>query len=115
MSLNFFRGYALGMSGNLQQSIRELEQLMRKREVAYPAILALLHMHRSSSMVDRQEIEGLEISLKTAAESVSDNGCLLSATFHLHTGDIYEARKFVQRVLPPGRKPQTALEIQAAR
>jgi len=40
---------------------------------------------------------------------------LLSATFHLHTGDIYEARKFVQRVLPPGRKPQTALEIQAAR
>ena len=56
------------MSGNLQQSIRELQQLMRKREVAYPAILALLHFHRSSKQIDRQEIEGLEVSLKTAAE-----------------------------------------------
>ena len=45
---------------------------------------------------------------------MSDSGCLLTAYFHLYTENFYEARKYVQRVLPPNKKPSRPIEIQAA-
>ena len=64
----FWKAFALGMSGRVKDSIRELSQFESKTDMKYPVTLALHYFHQRSERVDDELISKLSMELSVAEE-----------------------------------------------
>ena len=112
--VSFWHAFTLGINGDYPQSIREFEILGRKRDVAYPCNLALLHFHNLRKNVDYNEIRNLEESLITYAENITEVGNLYTSQFYFYVQDFYNSRKFVERVIPGNGRAVSVMHMQVS-
>jgi hypothetical protein len=66
----FWKSFAIGMSGNINDSLRLLESFQSRKDMQYPVTLARLYFHKKSTSVDHEAIDSLE-SEKSVAEDVA--------------------------------------------
>ena len=97
--LSFWKAYAVAREGEFAAAIREFDDLRTKREVEYPAILALLWAHERTDLTDHDAINELSSAQRKSESRATPEALLLSATFKWLTGDHPEARRIVQLVL----------------
>lgn len=53
----FWKAYALGMSDNFDECRRQLESFSSRRDLQYPATMALLHFAKKEQMRGRSHID----------------------------------------------------------
>ena len=96
-------------TGNASQAIRRLYDVQRRREMDYPATVALIAAHRSAQLVDNEAVAELEARIKSLDEqnAASEDALLLAAKFQWHMGNSSAARRLVRTLLKAnGQNPQ---------
>jgi len=99
-TLLFWKHLSVGMEGDYNGAIRELESLRNKRDVEFPVTAALVHIHKMCARKDYDAISALEMQLETCEGSASENSILLAARFYWQVGEHDDARKLVDKILP---------------
>lgn len=66
----FWKAFAVGMSGNVNDSLRLLESFQSRRDMHYPVTIARLYFHEKSQVIDHEAIDSLRSEL-TVAEDVT--------------------------------------------
>lgn len=97
--LIFWKCFGLAQEGNVNQAIRELEDLRQKRDFEFAAIEALLYLHGNVKLQDHAAIAELEDARSSAQDRASDVAVLLTGSFLMHINDLSRARRLVDRVL----------------
>lgn len=65
----YWKAYATGMCGNIQDALRLLEMFQSRRDLQFPVSLALLFFHRRNrQMVDQEAIDTLLSELSIAED-----------------------------------------------
>ena len=113
-TLVFWRAFAIGLEGSYAEAIRELDNLKSKRDVEYPCIAALIHMHKQCKLIDHEEVAQLEMIQLSAEDRASDASLLLCANLYWHLGKIKDARTILNKVSGSPVTPQTPTEVKAA-
>ena len=85
--------------GSYPEAIRELEGLKNKRDVEFPAIIALLQYHKHATVVDNEAVAELEASVLAAEARAPDAAKLTAATFFWHIGSFNSAKKSAAQLL----------------
>lgn len=66
----FWKAFALGMTGNLSEASRLLETFQARRDMQYPATLALIYFNRRSRNVDHDLLSSLQSELSVSEDVV---------------------------------------------
>ena len=64
----FWRAYALGMTGNISDAMSQLESFQSRRDLQFPASLALIYFHKRLPKTDREAIESLRTELSVTRD-----------------------------------------------
>jgi hypothetical protein len=65
----YWKSYGLGMSNNISECIRQLnENFKSKRDMQYPVSLAMIYFHKRAQNIDRDAIQALNSDLRAAEE-----------------------------------------------
>jgi DNA-directed RNA polymerase subunit F len=64
----FWHAFALGMSGNIKECLRELESFQARRDLQYAINVALIYFHKKASQVDKEAISSLKNELSVAED-----------------------------------------------
>ncbi len=78
----FWKACGMGFGGGVSDAIRMLQALQSKKETEFPAMVALLHFHMQSSIIDRESIEALDASLPISISGATESSLLLAAGFY---------------------------------
>jgi len=98
-SLMLWKAFAVGSEGNVNQAIRELEEVRRRRDFELAAVEALLHFHATVKLVDHASVTELKGAQQECEARASELSMLLAAQVLLHLEKFAQARRFVQRIL----------------
>ena len=129
----FWKAFSLGMEGSIQACTKLLETFQARRDMQYPASLALIYFLKRAPSVDHDAISTLQSELSIAEDvavrSVTllffrvglcshfpsclqkDAGFVLAARFSLYSGDYQTAIRLAQRLMPKSGNPSTPHEI----
>jgi hypothetical protein len=66
----FWKAFALGMTGSLDEASRLLETFQARRDMQYPATLALIYFNRRSRNVDHDLLSSLQSELSVSEDVV---------------------------------------------
>ena len=69
-TLLYWKAFATGFGGNINDALRQFEGLQGKREIQYPISLALIYFHKQLPRVDYDAVDTLNAEL-SAAEDVT--------------------------------------------
>ena len=64
----FWKAFAMGMSGNINDSLRLLESFQSRKDLQFPVTLALMYFHKKAVPVDREAISNLKSELSVAED-----------------------------------------------
>lgn len=64
----YWKAFALGMTNNLPECLRQLESFQSRRDMQFPASLAALHFHKKASVVDYEAVESLRSEIGIAED-----------------------------------------------
>jgi len=98
-ALVFWRAYGAMREGSINESIRDLDSIRREGELLFAILVALLHAHQLSKIVDNDEISRLETALAKEQARVGERGLLMAAMFAWHTERLDDASEYVHRLL----------------
>ncbi|RYH01320.1 hypothetical protein EON65_48445 [archaeon] len=62
----FWHAFALGMTGQISDCLRELESFQSRRDLQLPMTVAMVHFHLKASSVDREAVETLKQEISIA-------------------------------------------------
>lgn len=62
----YWQAFALGMSGQIHEAIRILENFQSRRDLQLPMSLALIYFHQRAANVDREAVQTLKSELAIA-------------------------------------------------
>ncbi|XP_051872097.1 tetratricopeptide repeat protein 21B-like [Pristis pectinata] len=97
--LLFFKAFANLMEGRIQEAIRDLEAIRDKQDVTLCSIIALIHAHRKSSVIDQDAIQELDTGLKECLKTAGERS-LYYAGVSLWLMDRHEeARDYSDRLM----------------
>jgi len=111
VTLLFWRAYAMGAEGSLNEAIRELEGTLSRRETEFPVMCHLIYAHRKCEMPDMDAIDDLERGLSSAEGRANTRGLLLAASFYNVVKQSDDARRLVGRVLEAEPQNMAALTL----
>lgn len=134
----FWKAFSLGMGGSIQACTKLLETFQARRDMQYPASLALIYFLKRAPSVDHDAISTLQSELSIAEDVAvcfsqsyccfalskrimnfrifsvclqKDAGFVLAARFCLYSGDYQTAIRLSQRLMPRSGNPSTPHEI----
>lgn len=64
----YWKAYASGMNGNVNEALRLLESFQSRRDLQYAVSIALLFFHKRAQNVDREAIDTLKSELSVAED-----------------------------------------------
>ena len=64
----FWKAFASGMSGDISESLRQLESFQSRRDMLLPVTLALLYFNQRLPVVDHEVIDSLNTELSVAED-----------------------------------------------
>jgi tetratricopeptide repeat protein 21B len=64
----YWKAFALGMSGNIPDALRQLEGFQSRRDLQFPVSMALLYFHERAPNVDRDAVDALNAELSIAED-----------------------------------------------
>jgi hypothetical protein len=71
----YWKAVGTGMSGNIGESVRQLEGFQGRRDMQYPISLALKYFHSRAERVDNDAIDALNSEIQVTLEiTVCTNG-----------------------------------------
>ena len=79
-------------------AIREFNSLKSRREVKLAVYAALLHAHKQSALVDKEEIEELTARITIEEKTSSETAILQAACFYWHIGEEAKAKDYANQV-----------------
>ncbi|XP_032895188.1 tetratricopeptide repeat protein 21A [Amblyraja radiata] len=97
--LLFFKAFGDLMEGRIQEAIRDLEAIRDKQTVALCSIIALIHAHRKSSVIDQDAIHELEAGLKDCLETAGEKSLYYASMTLWFTDRLEEAREYSSRLM----------------
>lgn len=111
----FWRAFAVGMTGNVPECMRQLESLQSRRDLQFPASLALIYFHKQLPVVDREALDNIRCELSVTKDVSTDSGKLLAARFSLCIEDIDEAVSIARSLIEANKdSPKVPLAQEAA-
>lgn len=66
----YWHAFALGMTGNINDALREYESFQARRDLQYAINIAMLYFHKKNPIVDQEAISTLRAEM-SAAEDVT--------------------------------------------
>ncbi|XP_072364247.1 tetratricopeptide repeat protein 21B-like isoform X1 [Scyliorhinus torazame] len=97
--LIFFKAFANLMEGRIQETIRLLETIRGNQNVSLCSIIALIHAHRNSSIIDQDAIQELDIKLQENQNTAGDEALYYASMFLCFVNRQEEAREYIDRLL----------------
>lgn len=64
----YWKAFGLGMTGNISESIKQLEGFQGRRDMQYPISLALKHFHSRAEKIDVDAIDALNSEIQVTLE-----------------------------------------------
>jgi tetratricopeptide repeat protein 21B len=64
----FWKAFAVGMAGNITDSLRQLEAFQSRKDLQFPVTLALMYFHKKATPVDREAVAQLKSELSIAED-----------------------------------------------
>lgn len=97
--LTFWKSFGLYKEGSVVEAIRELESAFKKREVQFPACIALQVYHKSCKVVDEEAISRLKAQTKDLKNNAPDSAVLVACQLFCHLGMADKARGLVAELI----------------
>ncbi|XP_031970531.1 tetratricopeptide repeat protein 21B isoform X2 [Corvus moneduloides] len=97
--LLFYRAYGALRTGDVQESIRQLESIKNKQEVSLCTMMALIYAHKKSPNPDRDAILELDARLKEQRKTAGQQALYYAGLFLWHLGREDKAREYVDRMI----------------
>uniref|UniRef100_A0A8C3VG32 Tetratricopeptide repeat protein 21B n=1 Tax=Catharus ustulatus TaxID=91951 RepID=A0A8C3VG32_CATUS len=97
--LLFYRAYGALRTGDVQESIRQLESIKNKQEVSLCTMMALIYAHKKSPNPDREAILELDARLKEQRKTAGQQALYYAGLFLWHLGREDKAREYVDRMI----------------
>ncbi|XP_055505957.1 tetratricopeptide repeat protein 21B-like [Leucoraja erinacea] len=107
--LLFFKAFGDLMEGRIQEAIRDLEAIRDKQTVELCSIIALIHAHRKSSVIDQDAIHELEAGLKDCLETAGEKSLYYASMTLWFTDRLEEAREYSSRLMKISNGSKEAL------
>ncbi|KAI8825186.1 uncharacterized protein EV422DRAFT_517791 [Fimicolochytrium jonesii] len=100
-------------AGRASEAIRGLEPLQDKKDLTLPTTIALIAAHERCKYIDQEAIQELEAKLAISSESAtpSAQSLILTGMFHLHIGNLAEARRNIKKAIADNQAPSEALSL----
>jgi hypothetical protein len=64
----FWKAFALGANGNINEALRQLDNFQARKDLQYPVSLAMLYFHQKATVVDRDAVEMLHSEISIAED-----------------------------------------------
>ena len=97
--LIFWKSFGLFKEGSPVEAIRELESAFKKREVQFPASIALMIYHKGCKVVDQEAISRLKSQTKEFKANAPDSAILLACQLFCHIGLSDKAKGLIAELL----------------
>ncbi|XP_048165484.1 tetratricopeptide repeat protein 21B isoform X3 [Corvus hawaiiensis] len=97
--LLFYRAYGALRTGDVQESIRQLESIKNKQEVSLCTMMALIYAHKKSPNPDRDAILELDARLKEQRKTAGQQALYYAGLFLWHLGREDKAREYIDRMI----------------
>ncbi|XP_078279665.1 tetratricopeptide repeat protein 21B-like [Rhinoraja longicauda] len=107
--LLFFKAFGKLMEGCIQEAIRDLEATRDKQTMALCSIIALIHAHRKSSVIDQDAIQELEAGLKECLTTAGEKSLYYASMTLWFTDQHEEAREYSSRLMKISNGSKEAL------
>ncbi|NXA46707.1 TT21B protein, partial [Nothocercus julius] len=111
--LLFYRAYGALRSGDIQDSIRQLESIKNKQEVSLCTMMALIYAHRKSPNPDRDAILELDAKMKEQRKTAGQQALYYAGLFLWHLGREDKAREYVDRMIKVSNGSKEGLILKA--
>lgn len=97
--LTFWKSYGLFRENSVVEAIRELESVSKKREVQFPACVALMIYHKRCKVVDEEAISKLKSQTKDLKTNAPDSAILLACQLFCQIGMPEKAKGLIGELL----------------
>ncbi|KAJ3295051.1 Tetratricopeptide repeat protein 21B [Borealophlyctis nickersoniae] len=99
--LLFWRAFGWIMEGRSNEALRELQNLMEKRDLVLACPTAMIYAHERSKLVDHEAIEELQarLTIASSSASLSEQALVQVALFHWHTANLDSAKEWLRKTL----------------